>query len=657
MDTWTICTIISLLLLGSAIFLIIRTGKHKLGIVFGLLMMTGFVSYFPTYFEKYDIPNAVLGDIINLMQIVTLNSNTYETYQPTFSNPLLFCLCNFVRGCVHLAAPFLFAFATFTFIKAYADKRKTDRLVKNKKRIYIFSSMNEKAQKLVLSLAEHTDRSTAAVFYETDRIDSELAEQLGAIKVSHFSHKMKLDVQASKLPTVDPDKCELYFILLNDSDENIELGLCLESYYSSKVSSCNNIHMIAFSENSVSDEAIIDSINTSLDLRVINVNRILAYHLMTHKPLYESIRNKTISVLISGEAEAERELLFAVLICGQIPDITLKIHIITENAGSFREYLKLYYPEVLHSDYQILISEGTPDNTAYTDIIHSGCADATYVILCDKDDNRNVQTAVILRRFFLADDGKFTHKPVIAARIRNALKADVIKQSKYEIEPFGCDDTIYSYPEIADPELEALAKRVHFAYCGIPEEPDEKICLDALRSYYELEYNRKSSVAMALSIRYQLFRMGFCMKKASEPNTVLLRQFLDTQALNVYAEAEHKRWLAYLRTEGNRKMSVQQAEAIAKAAPELMKKLGSSVYLGMHADMVPAKDITSVTKEINDRCKDNAIFAPKKDTAGTDEFIIKAFPDILGNTSWQRYTGGYVYEILPNSDIANERSE
>lgn len=644
MITWIICTVLSILLLILTIYWICRTGKHQLGVTFWILMLTGFFSYLPTYLEKYDFLNASVCDIVNLMQIVTLNSNTYETYQPQIANTVIFYLCIFVRGCVHMAAPPLFAFATYTFIKKYMEKWKADRIAKNKKKIYVFSTMNEKAQKIALSLAQNADKSTAVIFYETSEIDSELEEQLGSKDVSHISHNIKLDVETNKLPFIDLEKCELYFILLNDSDENLELGLRLEEHYRNKIGFSNHIHIVAFSENSISDETIIDSINTALDLRVININRTFAYHLMTDKPLYEAVNDKKLSVLISGDSALVKELLFAVLICGQLPDITMKIHIITENVDALSEYLKLYYPEILDTDYQIKISEGIPDNRNYLNMIRSDCMDAGYVILCDKDDSKNVQTAVMLRRFFLIEDKKFTHKPIIAARIQNIKKADVIRKSKFEIIPFG-SDKIYSYHEIVEPELEALAKRVHFAYCGIPENPDEETCFQALQTYYELEYNRKSSLAMALSIRYKLWQMGFSMQKSDTPDVTALQNYLDTNNLKKYAEAEHLRWLAYLRTEGNQKMSVEEAEIIAKTSPELMKKLGTSVYLGMHMDMIPLYDISDATNEINRRCFENKLFAPKKDTTDTDEFILRALPKILGNSNWKKYTGGYVYKV------------
>ncbi|MBR1529570.1 MAG: hypothetical protein IJ642_09775 [Oscillospiraceae bacterium] len=645
MFSWIICIILSLLCLIMTLYWLFFAKKQQLAAAFWFLMLTGFFSYFPTYIEKYDLINAAVCDAVNLMQIVTLNSNTYETYQPQIASKLVFYLCISVRGCVHLAAPPLFAFATYTFIRKYLEKWKAEKIVKKKKRIYVFSCMNLQAQKIALSLAANSDKSTAVIFYETSTICEELEEQFGAKEVSHISHKMKLDVQTNKLPDIDLETCELYFILLNNSDENIELGLRLEAYYKNKIRFCNHIHIIAFSENSDSDETIIDSINTSLDLRVINADRIFSYRLMTETPLYHAIHHQKLSVLISGDTALAKELLSAVLLCGQLPDITLKIHLITEHAEAFREYLALYFPEILCSDYQIQISEGTPDNPAYLETIRSYDADVDYVILCDQDDSQNVRTAVMLRRFFLTDNKQFTHKPIIAARIKNTKKANIIRKSKFEIEPFGSDALLYSYQEITNSELEALAKRVHFAYCGIPENPDETACLEAIQSYYELEYNRKSSVAMALSISYKLWQMGFSMKPSAVPDVTVLKQYLADTDLTRCAEAEHQRWLAYVRSEGSRRMSVEDAEIIAGNAPQLMKKLGNSVYLGMHMDMIPLQEISAATAEINRRCAENTSFAPKKDTTHTDEFILRALPDILGNANWQRYTGGYVYKI------------
>lgn len=649
MLTWILCIVIAIIFLGVTLKYLFNQQKHRMGMAFIMLMCTGFFAYFPYYIAEYDFLNAVICDIVNLMQIVTLNSNSYETSQPDIANPIVFYAVIIIRGAVHLASPMVFAAATYTFITEKLENWNTNRVIRKKKKIYVFSFYNEKTQKIAMSIAQKHSDSTSLIFYETERISDDLRGVLGKNGVAHISHKMRLDVQTQKLPKVDLEKSELYFILLNNSDENIDLGLELESYYRERYTFNDRLHIIAFSDNNASDENVIDSIDTALDFRVINENRMFTYDLLTEHPLYEAVRDGELSVLISGYNLLAQEILMAVLSCGQMPGVRLKVTLISENTTQIREYLNLYYPEILNSDYDIKLLEASPRSSKYTELLQTHHVNPGYIVLCEENDNNNVQTAVMLRRFFLTHNNEFTDMPIINVRQQSHKKSSVLQKSDFRINPFGCDDKIYSYFEIVDPELEALAKRVHFAYYEMPEQPTHESALKTLQSYYNLEYNRKSSLAMALSIRYKLHQMGFRMERSEEPDVAVLQEFLDNSDIEKYCEAEHRRWMTYMRTEGNRVMTVSQAETIAHKAPQLLKKLGNSVYMGMHMDIVPFYEISEKTKDINNRCKDLDI-KPKEDTFNKDDVIIKALPGILGNSSWQAETGGYVYKVVPETE-------
>lgn len=46
------------------------------------------------------------------------------------------------------------------------------------------------------------------------------------------------------------------------------------------------------------------------------------------------------------------------------------------------------------------------------------------------------------------------------------MTAKILEKSDYKLNPFGYDSLIYNYNEMIDPEIEAIAKRVHFVYCA-----------------------------------------------------------------------------------------------------------------------------------------------------------------------------------------------
>lgn len=645
---WYICIIIAFIFLILTAYNAFNNKQRKLDYAFACLMCAGFFAYIPHYLINYDILNAVLCDVVNLFQIVTLNSNTYETYQPEITNTFWFYLCVLIRGAVHVTSPVLGTVAAYNFICRQFEKWRAKSICRGKESVFVFSSFNERAIKIAESIADNEEvnfKKTAFIFYDVDKINLDLEEKLGYKGVAHINRKMKMDVEISKLPNLNLKKQNVYYFLLEESDENVNIGISLNQYYNNMVKEgelsedyLTKLHITLFSNNPIEDEEIIDSIPTNLDLRVVNEDRLFVYKLLNDVPLYMADEKKDISVLIVGFGNMGREFLFAALALGQMPDRKIKFNILTENTEKEINYLNCYYPELLEN-YDILFHETLLDSRKVNDNIREYAADANYIFVCRDSDSVNIKTAVMIRRYFLAylsEDNNFSNMPIIAVNVKTDEKAEMLKLSQYNLIPFGYESQMYNYNEMVEPELEALAKRVNFAYC---ESKEENLNED-IKSYYKYERNRKSSIAMALSLKYKLYMLGFDIVKESDCKDDMekLKEKLSSVNIDAISEAEHRRWMAYLRTEGYSYASAEQAAGFIKSpySDNLNNKPGQSIYMSMHMDICDMNNITSNTKKFNNLMEEAGFEFRKKDTTSTDRYIIEQIPEILSNREWNK---------------------
>ncbi|MGN0621030.1 MAG: hypothetical protein ACI4I9_04100 [Porcipelethomonas sp.] len=100
-------------------------------------------------------------------------------------------------------------------------------------------------------------------------------------------------MEISHLPNLNLKKQSVNYLLLEESDENLNIGILLNKYYNQKVDDGSisnddllNLHITLFSNQPIEDEEIIDSIPTNIDLRVVNEEKIIVYKLLQDVPLY-----------------------------------------------------------------------------------------------------------------------------------------------------------------------------------------------------------------------------------------------------------------------------------------------------------------------------------------------------------------------------------
>ena len=135
--------------------------------------------------------------------------------------------------------------------------------------------------------------------------------------------------------------------------------------------------------------------------------------------------------------------------------------------------------------------------------------------------------------------------------------------------PFGSWSSIYSHDFIVNSAVEQLALNTHAAYekmfaNGPVPEKDIRV------SYTHSENNRRSDRANAIHIGYKLFLLGYELKRTSSATAEeiaasrmlaeeLLNKLGDAQTVEELKKIEHERWNAFMRSEGWRRATIDEA--------------------------------------------------------------------------------------------------
>ena len=354
--------------------------------------------------------------------------------------------------------------------------------------------------------------------------------------------------------------------------------------YADKPGQNKNIEIYLFSDKAEAEIVMNSTDKKDITVNIINEKKLIAYDLVFQKPLYENIKNNTMSVLIIGSDPVAFEVLKAASWCGQLGDeYELKINYIDKNASYYKSVLKKECPELICSNYNIKFFDCDTDTDELEKTVLQYCSDTTYIVLADENDEKNIQNALFFRSLFMRTSPDFNNEPVIAAFINDTIKYNMCKEftavsrerierkgwnfsdkkaQNYNIYPFGADQYVYSDDFMINSDIEKLAVNCHAVY----ELAFSKNTADdnEIRSSYNVsETNKRSSRANAIRIKYKLFLCGMNMCKCTKPGDITyddIKAILTEKTMmDKLSRVEHECWNAFMRSEGYRGASVDEA--------------------------------------------------------------------------------------------------
>jgi len=635
---WIICLIVSVLLIACAAVVLFTKRYGKLRYVLPCVLLAGaaVVLYCPHFFNQYNTLSGVLSSLLNIMQIISLDADFFgmcTVVREQLNPAILEDAYIFTLALIHIALPLVAVLTAYSIIAYYMAQAKLLAVNLTNCDVFVFSAYTKKAALLARDINKKHGKKACFVFagkLKTDDIDSSLSDDLNCIFYDEDAAKVNIKLKKKRKI--------YYFNMAENEDENLNNSLALiERYADSDLQS--NVSIMAFLKSDEPDILFDASRKGNINIRIIDEDQTAVYELLNRKPLYTAAKDNLISLLIVGFDNVAEELLKAAVWCGQLENIALKVNVITNRAEQKKARLLFKYPEILSEEYNIAFHESALNEVSLSGVLEQYCADATYIVVANGSDERNLGLAVYLRRFFLSSDPGFANMPFIAARIKSIEKYESIKRMatpefnelkkmEYAIYPYGSDSDIYSYSELVDAPLEKLAMNVHLTYEDIFSDGNEIDVGNALARYNVFEVKKRSSRTNAMHIKYKLWLMGLDYVETGDIDVVDDVDFskhLSDEYLHRLAIMEHDRWMAFLRTEGWAAASIDKTakyQGISKGRHECP-------IIKLHPYICPFDDLEACSKALN--LPDATIY---------DIELIKRIPGILHdkwNAAEKRY--------------------
>ncbi len=555
---WIFGFVMSVMCLGAAfvIPLIINYGKRgnkgKISLfksMFAGVFVSAFWIFLPVIALRFTSGfsgglQIFLLSLFTSMQIFTIGTEFSLITEAIVNCPDIFAVIYQVWSAVIfvLAPLFTFGFVLSMFKNMLSNLRYITAFFKD---VYAFSELNEKSLALatdIMSRKKNTVCVFADVFEDNEEgvyEQIERAKKLGAIC-------FKKDILVINFGFHSPKK-EIYFFTIGENEtENQNQALKLIEKYRER----RETRLYVFSKK-IECELLLSSVKKG-NLKVRRVNEV---HSLINRILYEkgdiifkSARPlndnsiKVISAIVLGMGHHGTEMVKALSWFCQMDGYRININAF-DSDDLAEEKFKALAPELMEKKY----SEVTEDGEAVYNIqINSGynvdtatfinkiydLPETTYVFVALGNDDINIKTAINMRVIF----ERMGIKPVIQAVVYDSAQKEALDTLKnfegesYEIGFIGDRKSCYTEDVIIDSDLEEAALKVHFKY----DKDEEK--------FWSYEYNYNSSVASAIHMRarQQCGIPGVCKKK--EEHT--------PEEKDVIGCLEHKRWNAYIRSEG-----------------------------------------------------------------------------------------------------------
>ena len=427
------------------------------------------------------------------------------------------------------------------------------------KKTYVFSSLSDRTLALAESIAARPGKRLIVftnVYINEDEPGYELTEkarELGAVCFQKDILSVSF-IRRSK-------KGKVYFFAMGeDASENVSQALGLIAQYGHR----DNIHLYVLSDQVEAGMLLAGHMDGRIKIRRINEIQNLIYHTLdaTGGEIFahavEAGEEKDISALVIGMGRHGSEMAKALTWFCQMEGYRIHIHCYDQDdkaatkleaqcpeliakSGNFEDRGEARYELQVHAGVDVCTGEFLNKIEALDRV--------TYVLVSLGDDSLNIQTAVRLRTLF---ERKGMH-PMIQAIVqdteKNAALSGVVNHAgqPYDIDCIGALGRTYSYEVIIDSRLEREALERHMKW---GEEKD----------FWKYEYNYRSSIASVLHHHIK--------RKCHMPGIDKAPGERSEQEREILRVLEHRRWNAYMRSEGF--VCGKERNHLAKTHPSLV---------------------------------------------------------------------------------------
>lgn len=492
-------------------------------------------------------------------------------------------------------------------LKVQSGRRKYIFSAINEKTVFLAESINQFENAGKKGLAKKGKASlifTNSYFSNDDESSAELlrrAKELGGICV-------KEDISLFRIP----GKAEITYILQNEDDlKNINMltemvdadkgnyaELCRDLVGHNRAcrqgsDEKNQLNILLFSQDDYADD-IVKAMYSADDscpvsrleqdyvfIKVVREYTNLVYQLLWNVPLYSVLDEKKIiasdhidqkiSILIIGFGDVGREMLIAGYWCGQfgyagdgvkIKKFPLEIHVVDKDALAKKSQLEMELPGIDFNnsdDYcEFHFYDRDVKTKEFSDMfnVEGELHDVNYVVISLGNDIENLNAARKIQREMelaaLTRDYKFRINYVMKnENMNNSLEALHRRYGKEKIRVFGSISERYGMRNVFATELEKRAILVDNTHRDLANvDVDKEV---GKIGFLNNEYQRRSSSAAAIHVKYKAFAIGWDGDAGDDENGAKIKKHMD-----YLAWLEHQRWNAYMRGIGYKRPTNEQ---------------------------------------------------------------------------------------------------
>lgn len=562
---WTVCFVLALTALVAAVILaIVFSGAgyraKKIITPFNIILVftavAAFVILLPLRFTLVDgeplpIVKSILFALHSTFQVFTVDSSVDDIVTAFEQAGGIAPAYSALMSVIFVLAPILTFGLLISFLKNVSAYIK---LIFNRgKPFYAFSELNEASVTLASDIRKN-HKNALLVFasaYDEDKTDLLYkAKALGGCCFKNGITEIDFALHSFSKDTY-------FFAIADDESQNVFSSLELIKKYGDKPKSS----LYVFAEGIESE--LLLSHRKGLNMRVRRINRVRSvvcdYLYNCGTELFETALpvgegKKLIHAVVVGLGKYGRMITKTLAWFCQMDGYDIVIDAFDKSETALEEF-SAECPELLDPSYNGVFLDGEPN---YTINIYAGIAvgsnsfvkkisaleNVTCAFVALGSDSENVKASVLLRTVFeRVGTEKLNNKDEIPAMYRPLIKAIInspdakeafkdvtnFKGQKYLIDCIGDLASAYSEKVIISSELENFALNRHLKY---GDEAD----------FWDYEYNYRSSVASAMHLR---------LRQSLNKDLAYVSGIDMTPEQKIAVESlEHKRWEAYMRSEG-----------------------------------------------------------------------------------------------------------
>ena len=413
-----------------------------------------------------------------------------------------------------------------------------------------------------------------------------------------------------------------HFFLTEDQDFNVRMALKVAKSEKRKT------HLYIRTEMKLVEQLFSECLksNPSIELYIFNQSDLTArkfimdHHMLNVVP-DDKIENLLVhydfTILILGFGWTGREVMNKCICDSQFLGSTFSATIIDDNFQKENGSYPLLYDECIDAYNLKFIQEESVcqvGSSGFYKWLEKKIGSYDRIIICMGDDRKNLDAALTIFRVYEKLELNYENKIFVHVKEHGNYC-----YCNYPITLFGDLTDIYSYDTLINEKMDEIAKLVNYVYCETKPEiiPDLKNKMSEAEKSWDKSNNvfeKDSSRAVSLNIDNIIH---ICKGLDGFEKAIAV----DSE-LNVLAENEHLRWVAFHLTKG-----IGKWEEIPDHHPtdaKLYRKNDDSGQLLKHACLIPFKDLGKISDRVNEVRRQTGK-DPNKNYQATDRRIVRHF--------------------------------